>query len=273
MGQDLAQSYPMARELFERADEILGFKLSRLTWQGSEHELNKTQNTQPALLVHSIAAHLVFQQQFPEFQPACVAGHSMGEISALVVCGALNFEEALHLIKYRGELMKQAGEERSGGMAAILGMTAEQTAEICQQSSAESHCVQIANDNCPGQIVISGDDYALERAMAKARLKGAKKVQRLAVSIASHSPLMQAAQVEFKKKTAESAMQDPVVPIIGNVTAQALFTALDVKADLSAQLTSPVRWRESLLEMKRLGVTTYLEVGSGSVLLGLVKRT
>ena len=169
--------------------------------------------------------------------------------------------------------MKQAGEESPGGMAAILGMEADQAALICQQSSDDSHCVQIANDNCPGQIVISGDDPALERAMTKARAAGAKRVQRLAVSIASHSPLMQAVQEEFEKIITESPIKDPIIPLLGNVTALPLRTAVEIKADLGAQLTSPVRWRQSLLEMKRLGVHTYIEIGNGSVLLGLVKRT
>ena len=273
MGNDLARAYPVARETFQFADRYLGFPLSELMWQGPEEELNDTINTQPALLVHSIAAFRIFQTYYPDFKPAFVAGHSMGEISALVASRALEFENALYLVRQRGELMKMAGKESPGGMAAILGMASEPIEEICQQSSDVDHRVQIANDNCPGQIVISGDDIALGKAIVLARKAGAKRTQRLSISIAAHSPLMVTAQDEFAKVVADAPINEPSIPLLGNVTALPLHSAAEIKADLNAQLTSPVRWRESVLEMKRLGVVNYIEIGNGSVLLGLVKRT
>jgi len=273
MGEDLARTYSVAFETFQFADRFLDFPLSQLMWQGPEEKLNDTVNTQPALLVHSIAAFRIFQTNYPEYKPAFVAGHSMGEISALVVSGAIEFEDALHLVRRRGELMKMAGEESPGGMAAILGMSFELLEEICQQLSDADYQVQIANDNCPGQIVISGDEIALEKAITLAREAGAKRVQRLAVSIAAHSYLMASARDEFARAVAEAPIKEPIIPIIGNVTALPLYTAAEIRADLNAQLTSPVRWRESLLEMKRLGVENFIEIGNGNVLLGLAKRT
>jgi [acyl-carrier-protein] S-malonyltransferase len=273
MGEDLARTYSVALETFQFADRFLGFPLSQLMWQGPEVDLNDTINTQPALLVHSIAALRIFQASVPDFKPAFVAGHSMGEISALVASGALEFKDALHLVRRRGELMKMAGEVSPGGMAAILGMSSELLEEICQQSSDAEHLVQIANDNCPGQIVISGDEIALEKAITLARERGAKRAQRLSVSIAAHSHLMAASQDEFAKVVKQAPIKEPLIPILGNVTALPLHSDVQIKADLTAQLTSPVRWRESLLEMKRLGVENYIEIGNGNVLLGLVKRT
>jgi len=273
MGEDFARTYSVARKTFQFADRFLGFPLSQLIWQGPKEKLNDTVNTQPALLVHSVAALRIFQINYPEFKPAFVAGHSMGEISALVASGALEFEDALHLVRRRGELMKIAGVESPGGMAAILGMSSELLEEICQQSSDAEHLVQIANDNCPGQIVISGDQIALEKAITLARERGAKRAQRLSVSIAAHSHLMAASQDEFAKVVRQAPIKEPLIPILGNVTALPLHSAVKIKADLIDQLTSPVRWRESLLEMKRLGVENYIEIGNGNVLLGLAKRT
>ena len=272
MGKDLVDIFPVADELFKRADELLGFSISRLAWEGPEASLNDTINTQPALLVHSVAALSVFQEQFPKFKPSFVAGHSMGELSALVACGSLSFEEALRLVRRRGELMKRAGERSPGGMAAILGLDPELVEEICHQASSLEQPVQIANDNCPGQIVISGAESALETAMQKALAAGARRVQRLAVSIAAHSPLMASAQSSFNEAVESSQIQDPVIPLLGNVEALPLTTAGEIKSDLRAQLSSRVRWTESIQEMSARGVDIYLEMGSGSVLLGLVKR-
>jgi [acyl-carrier-protein] S-malonyltransferase len=272
MGKDLADSFPIAKELFEQADELFGFPISRLAWEGPETTLNDTINTQPALLVHSVAALYVFQEQFPEYQPSFVAGHSMGELSALVACGSLSFEAALRLVRKRGELMKRAGELSPGGMAAILGLDSKQVEEICQDASSIEQPVQIANDNCPGQIVISGAESALETAMQKAQEAGARRVKRLAVSIAAHSPLMASAQSDFNQAVESSQIQDPIIPLVGNVEALPLTTAGEIKSDLRAQLSSRVRWTESIQELSACGVDTYFEIGSGSVLLGLVKR-
>jgi [acyl-carrier-protein] S-malonyltransferase len=272
MGHELAEDYPAARQVFTRADEIMGFALSRLAWEGPEAELNDTLNTQPALLVHSVAVLAVLQERFPGFQPAFVAGHSMGELSALVACGALPYESALRLARRRGELMRQAGEVSPGGMAAVLGADIPTLERICAEASASGEVVQVANDNCPGQVVISGARPALERAIQLAQQAGIRKVRPLAVSIAAHSPLMTHAQADFNQAVLQAGIVDPLIPLVGNVTALPLTTAAEIRSDLQAQLTSRVRWTESIQEMAARGVTTFIELGSGSVLTGLIKR-
>ncbi len=189
MGQALAQVYPRAMDVFIEADQLVGFSLSRLAWFGPETELDDTINTQPALLVHSVAALRVLQDAQPGLIPAYVAGHSMGEISALVASELLSFPDALQLARRRGELMKEAGELNPGGMAAILGLDIPTLDQLCAEASTPDEIVQVANDNCPGQCVISGAAPALERAMELAQATGARRVIRLAVSIPAHSPL------------------------------------------------------------------------------------
>ena len=272
MGRELAEAYPAARYVFEQADEILGFSLSKLAWEGPEAQLNDTINTQPALLVHSVAALRVFARRCPDFQPAFVTGHSMGELSALVASEALPFEDALKLVRQRGGLMKQAGDISPGGMAAILGLDIATLNEICNQASSSDEIVQVANDNCPGQVVISGDQSALERAMDLAKEAKARKVVRLAVSISAHSPRMTHAQADFNRAVDAAPLRQPRVPVVGNVTAAPLATAEDIRADLRAQLTSCVRWTESIQFMRAQGVDTFIELGSGNVLCGLLKR-
>lgn len=272
MGLTLSRTYPAARHVFEQADELLGFSISQLCWEGPETELNDTINTQPALLVHSCAALRVFQNLFPNFQPAFVAGHSMGELSALVAAGALPFGDALHLVRRRGELMKRAGEVSPGGMAAILGLDIPTLDRICAEASRPGEIVQVANDNCPGQVVISGASPALERALELAQQAGARKSKALAVSIAAHSPLMRHAQSDFNQAVEAAPFADPNIPLVGNVTALPLASAEDVRADLQAQLTSRVRWTESIQNMLARGVSTFVELGSGTVLTGLLKR-
>jgi [acyl-carrier-protein] S-malonyltransferase len=272
MGLELAKAEPLARQTFEQADDILEFSLSRLAWDGPEDELNDTINTQPALLVHSVAVLCVFAERYPHFQPSFVAGHSMGELSALVGSGALPFEDALRLVRRRGELMKEAGLVSPGGMAAILGLDIPTMDQICAEASSEAGIVQVANDNCPGQVVISGAIPALERAMALAQEVKARKVVRLAVSIAAHSPLMDHAQKDFNRAVETAPLSEPKIPIIGNVTAQPLTSITDIRADLQAQLYSRVRWTESIQFMCDQGVDTFIELGSGNVLTGLVKR-
>jgi [acyl-carrier-protein] S-malonyltransferase len=272
MGRELAEAYPAARQIFARADEMLGFPLSSLAWDGPEAGLNDTINTQPALLVHSIAALVVYQERFPGFHPAFVAGHSMGELSALVACGALPFEGALRLARRRGELMKQAGGVSPGGMAAVLGADIRTLERICAEASLPDEVVQVANDNCPGQVVISGAKPALERAIQLAQQAGIRRIRPLAVSIAAHSPLMIHAQTDFNQAVVQAGITDPHTPLVGNVTALPLSTAAEIRHDLQAQLTSRVRWTESVQEMAARGVPTFIELGSGSVLTGLIKR-
>ncbi len=272
MGKELAESYALARDTFSEADEILGFALSKIAWEGPEVALNDTVNTQPALMVHSIAALRVLQAERADVQASFVAGHSMGELSALVASGALEFGDALRLVRRRGELMKRAGEENPGGMAAILGLDIPAAEALCAQSSSESEIVQVANDNCPGQVVISGHAGAVERAVGAAKESGAKRAIPLAVSIAAHSPLMLSAEEDFTSAIEAAPMTDAKTSIIGNVHAKSMTSVQDIQADLRAQLNSRVRWTESIQEMLSGGVDTFIEIGSGSVLLNLVKR-
>lgn len=272
MGKDLADAYPTAAEIFAEADDILGFSLSEIAWQGPESVLNDTINTQPALLTHSVAALRVLADLAPRLRPVFVAGHSMGQISALVAAGALTFPEALKLARRRGELMAAAGETSPGGMAAILGLDLPSLEEICFQASRASDIVQVANDNCPGQVVISGSQDALERAMDAAKENGAKRVVRLAVSIGAHSPLMEDAQHGFNQAIAQASLTEPTIPVIGNIGAKPLCTPAAIRAELQAQLTQRVRWTESIQAMQAQGIETFLEIGSGKVLSGLVRR-
>lgn len=275
MGKDLAARFEIARQTFEEADEILGFRLSRLMWDGMESDLNDTINTQPALYVHSVAALRVLETHFgssSDPKPACAAGHSLGELTALTAARALTFADGLRLVRRRGELMKRAGEIAPGGMAAILGLDIPSLEEICARSSREAEIVQVANDNCPGQTVISGARPALERAIEAAKAAGARRALPLAVSIAAHSPLMAVVQAEFETAVCNARMNPPYIPVISNVTAHPMTTVADLRADLVAQLTARVRWTESVRTMRGLGVETFIEIGPGSVLTGLLKR-
>lgn len=272
MGRALAEVFPVARAVFDQSDDLLGFSLSRLAWEGPEETLNDTVNTQPALMVHSVAALRVFQHLHPDFHPAFVAGHSMGELSALVAAGALDFPSALHLVRRRGELMKHAGEVSPGGMAAILGLDIPTLDQVCAQASASGEIVQVANDNSPGQVVISGARAALERALELALKAGARRAVPLAVSIAAHSPLMSVAQQDFNLAVQGAPIRDPIVPLVGNVTAAPLSSADQIRADLQAQLNSRVRWVESMQFMRAQGIQHFIEIGNGTVLVGLLKR-
>ncbi len=273
MGSELATSEPAAAAIFAEADAALGISLSTICWEGPEEALNDTINTQPALLTHSIAVLRTFQEKLPDFRPAFTAGHSLGEFSALVAAGAMSFLDALMLVRERGRCMKEAGAASPGGMAAVLGLDVEVVEAGCAQVSSEAEGgVWVANDNCPGQVVISGDSSALEAAMRHFEAAGAHKAIRLAVSIAAHSPLMLPAQRDFSKALEKTSISDPQLPIIGNVNAQGLDSAEQIREDLSAQLTANVRWTDSIRHMIDNGVTTFVELGSGNVLTGLVRR-
>jgi [acyl-carrier-protein] S-malonyltransferase len=272
MGRELAVEYLQAQQTFEEADEILGFALSHLMWDGPDTDLNDTINTQPALFVHSVAAQRVFSHLYPGFKSAFVAGHSLGELSALTAAGALPFVDGLRLVRTRGELMKRAGEQSPGGMAAILGLDIPSLETVCAEASRADEIVQVANDNCPGQVVISGAKVAVERAIEGAKAAGAKRGIPLAVSIAAHSPLMASIQEEWDQAVDACAMDDPEIPVIGNVHAKPMNTADELRADIKAQMGSRVRWTESVGEMLRSGTQAFVEVGSGSVLIGLIRR-
>jgi [acyl-carrier-protein] S-malonyltransferase len=212
------------------------------------------------------------KELFQGFQPAFVAGHSMGELSASLGAGSLNFQNALALARTRGRLMKEAGDSFPGGMAAIIGLDIRTLETICSKASSPNEVVQVANDNCPGQVVISGAGAALDRAIIAAQAAGARRAVKLAVSIAAHSPLMQTAQNEFNQAVEHADIQDPQIPLIGNVSGQPIRFALELKTDLMGQLTNRVRWTESIQYLTQAGVDTFIEIGSGSVLSGLVKR-
>lgn len=272
MGKELAEAYPIVKQTFEEADAILGFALSKLMTEGATEELNETINTQPALFLHSMAAFRAFTHLHPDLKPALLAGHSLGELSALAAAGALSFADGLRLVRKRGELMKRAGELAPGGMAAILGVDIPTLDAVCASASAEGELVQVANDNCPGQVVISGAKAAVERAMSGAKTAGAKRAVPLAVSIAAHSPLMDSIQAEWNDAVNQANFSALQIPVVGNVHAQPLADASAARADLMDQMQSRVRWTESVKYMSAQGINTYLEVGAGSVLGGLIKR-
>lgn len=271
MSEDLL-AWPQAQEILRRADDLLGFSLSELMLSGPEARLNDTANTQPALFVHAMAAWTVLETVKADIAPTYMAGHSLGELTALTAAGALSFEDGLRLVRLRGELMRAAGMDNPGGMAAILGMDMDRVESLCAEASRDGEVVQVANDNCPGQVVISGADAAVARAIDLAKERGARRAVRLAVSIAAHSALMRPAQETFNQALASLSFSAPRPPVIGNVSARPLETAEAIRADLSAQLTSRVRWTESVAWMAERGVDVFVEVGAGKVLSGLVKR-
>lgn len=272
MGRELYEQSPAARAVFDGADAFLGFSLSLICFEGPVEELTDTSVQQPALYTTSLAAWAVLQER-EHPTPAFLAGHSLGEISALAAAGALSFSDGLALVRRRGELMKLAGDRQPGGMAAVLGLDATPVAEICRQAAAETdRFVGLANDNCPGQIVISGDETALERAMTLLGEAGARKVVRLPISIAAHSPLMHSVAEAFAAAVETTPLEPARIPVVANVSARPVSSPAEIRSELKAQLTSPVAWTDSIRYLSGQGVTSYLEVGPGDVLLGLVKR-
>lgn len=278
MLQELCQYYDVARSTFTEADDLLGFNLSELCFHGPEEQLTDTINAQPALLTTGVAILRVLQQELGDARkpadsgPTFVAGHSMGEYTALVAASSLTFAEGLRLVRERGRLMKWAGTQQPGMMAAILGLDEAKVATICAEASAQGGIAQVANDNCPGQVVISGDKAGMEAAMAALSAAGAKRVMPLAVSIAAHSPLMQPAAEELRIAIQATPLTPPVVPIIGNTTAQPLTTVAAIQDELIAQLTGSVRWTTSMQAAVAAGVKSFVEIGPGDVLTGLIKR-
>jgi [acyl-carrier-protein] S-malonyltransferase len=273
MGMQFMSLRPVFRGAFDRANDALGFDLKSLCLTGPEAELADTVNTQPAIFTHSIAAFLMAEMSGELATPAFVAGHSLGEISALCAAGAIAFEDGVKLTRERGRLMKLAGEQQPGGMAAIINLDAAALAEVCAEASAEIQPgVVIANDNCPGQIVISGGKEAVQRACELAKTRGAKRALPLNVSIAAHSPLMAGIGDAFRAVVAATPITRAKVPLIANSSAQPITHPDDIRAELAAQLTSPVRWTESIRVMRAHGVTHFVELGPKDVLCGLIKR-
>jgi [acyl-carrier-protein] S-malonyltransferase len=270
MGRSLACAYPEAARVFEEADDVLGFSITQLAWEGPEEDLVLTKNAQPAMLVHSTAVYRVIQDRLGEVGMA--AGHSLGEFSAYVAAGTLDFAAAVTTVRLRGELMYDAGVERPGSMAAVIGLDDEAVVSVCGQAEKEAGVCVPANFNAPGQVVISGDFAGVERAMELAAELGAKRVVRLSVSGAFHSPLMEPAAVEFELWIEQQSFHDPTFPIIANVTAKPVSTGDVARALLVRQLTTPVEWAASVLHMAESGVDRFLEIGPGSVLRGLSRR-
>lgn len=268
MGKDICEQFPIAKKYFDEADSILGFSLSKICFEGPEEELKQTKNTQPAIFLHSIA---VWNLLKPD-DAAMVAGHSLGEYSALVAAGAISFSDAIKLVRLRGELMQKAGEENPGTMAAIVGLDAKVVGEVTCTAYPDG-VVQAANFNSPGQIVISGSVSGVRKAMELAKERGAKLVKELVVSGAFHSPLMQPAKDKLKDALDKVAINDTKIPVYANVTAKPTQRADEIRNLLFEQVTSPVRWEESIVNMAADGATKFVEVGPGKILQGLVKRT
>lgn len=273
MGKDLTAAYPAARDTFAQADDVLGFSLSALCFDGSQETLDDTLNTQPALYTCGIATLRALQAELPDATPAFVAGHSLGEFTALAGAGALSFADGLRLVRERGRLMKEAGTHSPGAMAALLGLDAPQVREVCARASQQTGGVLVlANDNCPGQIVISGDDATIEVGMKMAQEAGAKRAVKLAVSIAAHSPLMAPASAAFRQAVLVTTFQTPTVDVYGNVDAAPLGDVDAIRRELDLQLTHSVRWMELVQAMVAAGADNFIELGPKDVLTGLLKR-
>ncbi|MBI2842460.1 MAG: ACP S-malonyltransferase [Armatimonadetes bacterium] len=270
MGRELYESFSAARAVFETANETLGFDLSKMMFEGPEEELTRTANTQPALLVASVAA-LRAVQSAVDVQPVLTAGHSVGEYAALVAAGSIDPDQAVRLVRRRGELMDEAAVRKPGTMVAVLGLQAEDVRAAVEEAQSAG-IVDIANFNCPGQIVISGETAAVEEAGRLARERGAKRVIPLKVSGAFHSRLMADAAEAMMSELEKASIADPTVPVVANVTADTVHTAGDVRDALARQIVESVRWEESVKKMASEGAEGFIEIGPGTVLAGLINR-
>jgi [acyl-carrier-protein] S-malonyltransferase len=271
MGRALAEAFPVARDTFAEADDVLGLPISRLMREGPEEELVLTRNAQPAILMHSVAVWRLVQDRLGPVSMA--AGHSLGEFSAHVAAGSLTFADAVSVVRLRGELMYEAGTSRAGTMSAVLGMEDSQIEAVCADASEGGESVVVAaNYNSGGQIVISGDVEAVARAGKLAQERGAKRVVPLSVSGAFHSPLMEPAKAGLEARLDAARMRDPEFPVYSNVTTAPVTTADEARRLLVRQLTEPVRWAGSIAAMVRDGARRFVELGPGSVLTGLNKR-
>jgi [acyl-carrier-protein] S-malonyltransferase len=268
MGRALAEAHPAAAEAFATADRVLGYGLSALCWNGPAEDLKKSVHTQPALLTHSVAAWRLMEAA--GLKPAYVAGHSLGEYSACVAAGAIPFEDALRVTSRRGELMYQAGLERPGAMAAVLGLSLADVEAACAEAAAAG-IVRTANLNAPGQIVISGEPAAVDAACAAATARGARRAIRLEVSGAFHSPLMASAAAGLEEALAAITIRDAQYPIVSNAWARPVAKAGEIRAALAQQLLASVRWEESMNVLLAAGVEGFVELGTGKVLRGLLR--
>jgi [acyl-carrier-protein] S-malonyltransferase len=269
MGKDLFDSNAFAKKLFEQANEILGFRISDLMFSGTDEDLKQTNVTQPAVFLHSVIAYKCADQVRPDM----VAGHSLGEFSALVANGSLSFEDGLQLVEVRAKAMQKACEMNPSTMAAILGLADEKVEEICVAVAAATNEVVVpANYNCPGQVVISGSVKGVEAACEKLKAAGAKRALMLPVGGAFHSPLMEPAQKELQAAIERTTFYQPSCHIYQNVVARAVFNQEEIKKNLVEQLTGPVRWTQTIQTMIKDGATKFVEVGPGKVLQGLVAK-
>lgn len=266
MAKELYQSNGIARQMLDRANEVLGFRITDIMFEGTTEDLKQTKVTQPAIFLHSV----VLAKCLPDFCPDMVAGHSLGEFSALVAAGAMDFEEGLRLVAIRAKAMQKACEAVPGTMAAVLALPTETVEEIC---GGIDGTVVAANYNCEGQIVISGEKSAVDEACIKMKEAGAKRALPLQVGGAFHSPLMEPARAELAEGIAKAHFSTPVCPVYQNVTAMPSTDPEEIKANLLAQLTAPVRWTQSVRNMIADGASEFIEVGPGNVLQGLVKKT
>lgn len=266
MGKDLYESNPKARALFDKADEILGFKISEIMFGGTDEELKQTRVTQPAIFLHSVALAVALGE---EFQPDMVAGHSLGELSALTAAGALSFEDGLRLVSARAEAMQRACEVKPSTMAAVIALADDKVEEVC---AGIDGVVVAANYNCPGQVVISGEVESVQAACVALKEAGAKRALPLNVSGAFHSPMMEPARAELQKAIEATEFHTPRCAVYQNVDALPHTDPVDIKQNLIAQLTSPVRWTQSVERMCADGATAFEELGPGQVLQGLIKK-
>ena len=266
MGKDLYDNVPLAKELFDRANEILGFPITDIMFAGTDEQLKQTKVTQPAIFLHSV---ILARSLGDAFKPDMAAGHSLGEFSALVAAGALGFEDGLKLVSKRAMAMQKACEQNPSTMAAIIALPDEKVEEIC---ASVDGVVVPANNNCPGQLVISGTNEAIDEACAKLTAAGAKRALKLNVGGAFHSPLMEPARVELEAAIAAAPFAKPVCPVYQNVDAKPHTDPAEIRANLIAQLTSPVRWTQIVQNMLADGATSFTELGPGSVLQGLIKK-
>ncbi|MDO3644620.1 ACP S-malonyltransferase [Mucilaginibacter sp. L3T2-6] len=266
MGKDLYEKSEKAREMFEKANEILGFRITDLMFEGTEEDLKQTKVTQPAIFLHSVILASVLGDGF---KPDMAAGHSLGEFSALVACGSLSFEDGLRLVAARANAMQKACEIQPSTMAAILGLDDFTVEDICQRMT---DVVVPANYNCPGQLVISGTIAGVDKACEELTAAGAKRALKLNVGGAFHSPLMEAAKIELEHAIVHTEIKAPVCPIYQNIDAKPYTDPEKIKHNLIAQLTGPVRWTQTVKHMMEDGATSFTEVGPGSVLQGLVKK-
>lgn len=269
MGQEIAKT-PIGEKLFSQADAALGFSLSNLCFEGPAEELTLTYNTQPAIVIVSLIAYQLLIAQ--RIKPEMTAGHSLGEYSALAAAGALSFLDAIRLVRTRGQLMHDATSSVSGGMAAIIGLSPAEVEEICREASAAG-IVQAANYNSPVQTAISGDQAGLEKAIALATAQGARRAMMLPVSAPFHSSLMDPVAGQFKPELEAATVNDAAIEVIANVTARPQTAAGEIRENLIAQINGPVRWTETIEYMIGRGIDTFIEVGPGRVLTGLLKKT